>query len=905
MIPISAAPKRFAAALTKYNRSNNVSSRFKNSRLILQSYDGLKGLHQSASFSTSIDTLSNNFSTAVSRIKNIEEEDGNFHNYNRLREGRIQQTIHFNQQPAALKLQLTGPRLANWWTGKAPVYGECPGVTRGGKIHSIPQLSWGAPGQTAAKTKQALKRYFDNTWALTEVLFASLQGEEAFVRPPHHDLRHPMIFYYGHPAALYVNKLRVGGLLKAPINPYFESIFETGVDEMSWDDLSKNKMPWPSVDEVHAYRKQVYKVVSDVIANLSPEELEGLGMDSPLWSLVMAFEHERIHLETSSVLISELPVEFVKFPHGFAPYHPSLREEGVPAKPVESVDFPRNEMIAMAGGAVTIGKPRDYPTFGWDNEYGSKTAEIAPFRASKFKVSNGEFYKFVADGGYARRELWSDKGWEWRAFRNAKWPFFWQRDGPQGLHHFNLRQIFDVKPMQWSWPATVNYYEAAAFAKWKSLESKDGKVYRVITELEHKAIRDESQRHSGGEVKALPDPVVDATAERSTISNSNLAHSSMAPVDHHAPNTNGFHDVFGNAWEWTEDYFSALPGFQVHAHYEDFSTPCFDGLHHVIQGGSFISTGNEASLFSRFHFRPHFLQHSSFRLAEQEAGAPAITSDTDAPGPYVGAYPFRRSAAGSTKAAAAEQQGRQNVELSRQFGDLSDTYKSIINTSTTYSSRMTDLIEKLAAKSGIDLETSNALEVGCGYGALSFSLAQKRVRSVIGVDHSMDKVEYARSMLEESASSSYSLRADGDVVETKQINSFAVNSAKNMLSFRCSDPMSLPADFQNFDIVFLNDVIDKVSSPNAVLGRLSGVRGLIKPGGLLGITSCFEWNQQTTPRSLWLGGTSGARESEEELMNRLSADFTLQHSQREPFFWHESERDVRGRLFSVLFFVRK
>jgi 2-polyprenyl-3-methyl-5-hydroxy-6-metoxy-1,4-benzoquinol methylase len=218
---------------------------------------------------------------------------------------------------------------------------------------------------------------------------------------------------------------------------------------------------------------------------------------------------------------------------------------------------------------------------------------------------------------------------------------------------------------------------------------------------------------------------------------------------------------------------------------------------------------------------------------------------------------------------------------------------------------MTDLIEKLAAKSGIDLETSNALEVGCGYGALSFSLAQKRVRSVIGVDHSMDKVEYARSMLEESASSSYSLRADGDVVETKQINSFAVNSAKNMLSFRCSDPMSLPADFQNFDIVFLNDVIDKVSSPNAVLGRLSGVRGLIKPGGLLGITSCFEWNQQTTPRSLWLGGTSGARESEEELMNRLSADFTLQHSQREPFFWHESERDVRGRLFSVLFFVRK
>jgi formylglycine-generating enzyme required for sulfatase activity len=47
----------------------------------------------------------------------------------------------------------------------------------------------------------------------------------------------------------------------------------------------------------------------------------------------------------------------------------------------------------------------------------------------------------------------------------------------------------------------------------------------------------------------------------------------------------------GNAWEWTSDYFAALPGFEVHPFYEDFSTPCFDGLHHVIQGGSFISTG--------------------------------------------------------------------------------------------------------------------------------------------------------------------------------------------------------------------------------------------------------------------------------------------------------------------------
>lgn len=31
-------------------------------------------------------------------------------------------------------------------------------------------------------------------------------------------------------------------------------------------------------------------------------------------------------------------------------------------------------------------------------------------------------------------------------------------------------------------------------------------------------------------------------------------------------------------------------------------------------GGSFASSGSEASVFARFHFRPHFHQHAGFRL---------------------------------------------------------------------------------------------------------------------------------------------------------------------------------------------------------------------------------------------------------------------------------------------------
>jgi hypothetical protein len=38
-----------------------------------------------------------------------------------------------------------------------------------------------------------------------------------------------------------------------------------------------------------------------------------------------------------------------------------------------------------------------------------------------------------------------------------------------------------------------------------------------------------------------------------------------------------------------------------------------------IMGGSFISTGQLASKFARYQFRPHFFQHATFRVVVSEA----------------------------------------------------------------------------------------------------------------------------------------------------------------------------------------------------------------------------------------------------------------------------------------------
>ena len=58
--------------------------------------------------------------------------------------------------------------------------------------------------------------------------------------------------------------------------------------------------------------------------------------------------------------------------------------------------------------------------------------------------------------------------------------------------------------------------------------------------------------------------------------------SSLQPVNMFPPTPLGFYDVYGNVWEWVEDHFNGLPGFEVTYLYNDFSTPCFDGRHTMI-----------------------------------------------------------------------------------------------------------------------------------------------------------------------------------------------------------------------------------------------------------------------------------------------------------------------------------
>ncbi|MGM0624075.1 MAG: SUMF1/EgtB/PvdO family nonheme iron enzyme, partial [Campylobacterota bacterium] len=255
-----------------------------------------------------------------------------------------------------------------------------PRITRNISLH----------GSDPQAKRAEIKEYFNKTYESYEALFACLKADESYFQKADY-LRHPLIFYYGHTAAFFVNKLVLAKQMESRIDSHLESIFAVGVDEMSWDDLDENNYDWPSVSATQTYRDEVKKSVNELIDTM-PLQLP-ITWDSPFWPVLMGIEHERIHLETSSVLIRQLPIESVQDSKDFliCPH---------------SGEAPRNELLGVKGGRVAIGKNFDDDFYGWDNEYGYHSADIPDFEASKYLVSNGEFLEFVNAGGYEKDEYW-------------------------------------------------------------------------------------------------------------------------------------------------------------------------------------------------------------------------------------------------------------------------------------------------------------------------------------------------------------------------------------------------------------------------------------------------------------------------------------------------------------------
>ncbi len=428
---------------------------------------------------------------------------------------------------------------------------------------------------TIEEKRLEIKKQFLQTYELDEKLFDLLEDKKYLYEQPNR-LRHPLIFYYGHTATFFINKLILANIIKQRVNSKFESIFAIGVDEMSWDDLNHKHYTWPTYEETKAYRDEVKQIILNLIDTLT--FTMPINWNSPMWIILMGIEHENIHIETSSVLLRELDIKFLKSEEIFSYKNEALNT------------YPKNELLEVKGSTVILQKDRTNPIYyGWDNEFSFHKALIKDFQASKYLVSNGEFLEFVKEGGYNKPEFFSSEGKEWLDFTQAKYPTFWIKKEDS----YFLREINKIVPLPLNYPVDINIYEAEAFCKYKSL--KLGFEVRLPSEDEYYALYEHT---NAGQKEA----------------NIGLKQFNQSGVDKYA--FEDFFDVIGNVWQWSLTPIYPFDDFETHPIYDDFTTPTFDDRHALMKGGSFISLGNETLKESRYAFRKHFFQHAGFRYVK-------------------------------------------------------------------------------------------------------------------------------------------------------------------------------------------------------------------------------------------------------------------------------------------------
>jgi formylglycine-generating enzyme required for sulfatase activity/SAM-dependent methyltransferase len=497
--------------------------------------------------------------------------------------------------------------------------------------------------------------------------------------------------------------------------------------------------------------------------------------------------------------------------------------------PHQDASVGENLFVRVPTGKVTLGKPLSFPSYGWDNEYGQVEIDVPEFEANQYPVTNGEFLEFVESGGYRNKDIWTDEGWKWVEFRCARHPTFWvcsegcksgcgadlashthcnlpRENGTATKYHY--RAMFDVLPLPLDWPVEVNYHEAKAFCSWK------GPAYRLPTEAEHHRIRDDPPPSSDVSCDPIFQPDFQA--------NINLKYGSSSPVNMFPANSLGFYDVYGNVWEWLEDQFNGLPGFKTHYLYDDFSTPCFDGRHTMMTGGSWVSTGDEASRFARYSFRRHFFQHLGFRMVRSVSPPPVRLCKAEV-------FILGAGVTGNPVTIPGMEDGQAGVpSTNTQFEDesitkLDETLQQQYGEIDSYAVPLVELVEEAVRKYSVS--SNSVINFGCATGLNSFLLSTT-FQKVVGIDFCGRFIDAAMKI------------QGGKVLQCgpQQVAKLPSQADPSRVQFK--QLTWVPNELDGFDVAVF-ECVERLNEPRGWLYKLWEV---VVPGGLLVITTSHDWD---------------------------------------------------------------
>jgi ergothioneine biosynthesis protein EgtB len=326
----------------------------------------------------------------------------------------------------------------------------------------------------------------------------------------------------------------------------------------------------PTVSEVHEYRQHVDAQMVQLIEQSDDEHLARL---QPL--VTLGLNHEQQHQE---LLLTDIKHIFSSNPLMPAYVEAVYGEHAEPA-PASWIGFDE--------GVYEVGLPPDTPQFCFDNETPRHRVFLEPFQIASRPVSNGEFMRFIEDGGYQRHELWLSEGWATVHEQGWQHPIYWYKDPEQRdrwMHytHGGPQPVDPAEPV-----CHLSLFEADAFARWAGARLPSEFEWEIAA----RALPVEGNFADRG--RYHPEPMADDTTQQALSR------------------------MFGDVWEWTGSQYRPYPGYQPLAGAIGEYNGKFMCNQFVLRGGACSTSRSHMRLTYRNFFGPaDRWQFTGLRLAK-------------------------------------------------------------------------------------------------------------------------------------------------------------------------------------------------------------------------------------------------------------------------------------------------
>ena len=404
-----------------------------------------------------------------------------------------------------------------------------------------------------AGERRALADRFRETRELSEALVAPLSEADATIQsmedasPAKWHLAHTNWFW-----ETFLLRDRVRGY--APYDESWAFLFNSYYEAEGERIQRKRRglLSRPTLAEVIGWRHHVDEAMAALLANPVNRDLVELGI-----------AHEQQHQE---LLLTDIKHALWRNPLGPAMW------DGEPAAAAASPEGWHEH----PGGIALVG--HDGEGFAFDNEGPRHRVMLEPFALSRRLVTNREWDRFVADGGYRTASLWLSDGWAWVQRRGIEAPLYW-RDAEHFTHQGWQPRDPDA-PV-----AHISYYEADAFATWAGA--------RLPTEFEWEAI-----------ARGQTEPGFDAAA-------GNQLDGAAPPV----PRGGG--ELFGDCWQFTRSAYLPYPRFKPAAGAVGEYNGKFMAGQWVLKGASCATVrGHSRPSYRNFFYPQQRWQFTGLRLAK-------------------------------------------------------------------------------------------------------------------------------------------------------------------------------------------------------------------------------------------------------------------------------------------------